>query len=203
MLEKLVRSRTFVLALIVLFVLWPVWPIFLRPNPSVLADAPKYVLLHLGFTTCVLLAVVLSFSPLRVLLPKSRLALALNRHRRTVGVSTFVVGALHFTMHILYEGGPAVLRSDITKPFLVSGMLALTILTLLAATSSNLAIRLMGGRNWKRLHRLVYLAAGLAIYHQAASDKLIPVQVYWIFIPLGLLEGGRIYKRLSRRKPAS
>ena len=203
MLEKLVRSKAFVLALIVGFVLWPVWPIFIRPNPSVLADPPKYVLLHLGFTTCVLLAIVLSFSPLRILLPKVRLALALNRHRRLVGVSTFVVGLLHFTMHILYEGGPAVLASDITKPFLVTGMLALTILTLLAATSSNLAIRLMGGRNWKRLHRFAYVAAGLAAYHQSAAQKLIPVQVYWIFTPLALLEAGRIYKHLSRKRVSS
>ena len=41
---------------------------------------------------------------------------------------------------------------------------------------------------WKNLHRLVYLAAPLAAYHQAAARKLFPVQVLWIFVPLALLE---------------
>ena len=58
-LEKLLRSKVAIWILLVLPGLWPVWPIFLRPDPSVLADPLKFVLHHLGFTACVLLAIVL------------------------------------------------------------------------------------------------------------------------------------------------
>jgi len=37
------------------------------------------------------------------------------------------------------------------------------------------------------LHRLAYIAAALAAYHQAAARKLFPVQVLWIFVPQDLL----------------
>jgi sulfoxide reductase heme-binding subunit YedZ len=200
-LEKLLRSKAFVVTLIVLPGLWPAWPI-LRHDPSVLADPLKFVLHHLGFVACLLLALVLSFTPLRVLFPKWGVALALNRHRRLVGVSAFVYGALHFTTHLVYEGGFHVLASDVKKPFLVTGMITLSILLVLAATSLNAAVRWLGGRRWKNLHRLAYLAAALAAYHQAAARKIFPQQVLWIFVPLAVLEILRIVRqRRTSRAP--
>jgi sulfoxide reductase heme-binding subunit YedZ len=199
--EKLLRSKAFVVTLIVLPGLWPAWPL-LRHDPSVLADPLKYVLHHLGFVACLLLAVVLSFTPLRVLFPKWGVALALNRHRRLVGVSAFVYAALHFTTHLLYEGGFGILASDIKKPFLITGLTAFTILLVLAATSFNAAVRWIGGKRWKNLHRLAYVAAGLAAYHQAAARKIFPMQVLWIFVPLAVLEVLRIIRqRQTARAP--
>jgi sulfoxide reductase heme-binding subunit YedZ len=200
-LEKLLRSKIVVAILIVLPGLWPIWPIFVRQDPSILADPLKYVLHHLGFVACVLLAVVLTFTPLRVLFPKWGVALALNRHRRFVGVSAFVYAALHFSTHILYEGGFAILAKDVAKPFLLTGLIAFTILLLLAATSFNAAVRWLGGKRWKNLHRLAYVAAALVAYHQAAARKVFPMQVVWIFAPLVLLELARIVRN-SRRVPA-
>jgi sulfoxide reductase heme-binding subunit YedZ len=200
-LEKLLRSKAFVVTLIILPGLWPAWPL-LRHDPSVLADPLKYVLHHLGFVACLLLAVVLSFTPLRVLFPKWGVALALNRHRRLVGVSAFVYAALHFTTHLLYEGGFGILASDIKKPFLITGLTAFTILLVLAATSFNAAVRWIGGKRWKNLHRLAYVAAGLAAYHQAAARKIFPMQVLWIFVPLAVLEVLRIIRqRQTARAP--
>ncbi len=200
-LAKLLRSKVFVVTLIVLPGLWPAWPI-LRHDPSVLADPLKYVLHHLGFVACLLLAAVLSFTPLRVLFPKWGVALALNRHRRLVGVSAFVYGALHFATHLVYEGGFGILASDVRKPFLVTGMITLSILLVLAATSFNAALRWLGGRRWKNLHRLAYVAAALAAYHQAAARKIFPQQVLWIFVPLAVLELLRIVRqRRGARAP--
>ena len=197
LLEKILRSKLVIWTLIVLPGLWPAWPIF-RQNPTVLADPLKFVLHHLGFTACVLLASVLTFTPLRILFPKWGAALALNRHRRLVGVSAFAYGALHFVTHVLYEGGLTTLRTtladDLTKPFLITGMLTLTILTVLAVTSLPAAVRWLGGRRWKNLHRLAYVAAALIAYHQAAARKLFPQQVLWIFVPLVVLELARILK---------
>ena len=57
----------------------------------------------------------------------------------------------------------------------------------------------LGGKAWKNLHRLAYLAAALAAYHQAAARKIFPMQVVWIFGPLVVLEIARIWKQ--RMKP--
>jgi methionine sulfoxide reductase heme-binding subunit len=179
-LEKLLRSKLAIWTLLVLPGLWPLWPIFGSKDPSVTADPFKYVLHHLGFVACIVLAVVLAFSPLRVLWPKWGVAQALNRHRRLVGVAAFVYAALHLGTHLIYEGGfelsaiPATLKTALDKPF---------------------------GKLWKNIHRLAYVAAGLAAYHQAAARKLFPMQVVWIFGPLVILEVARVWKQ--RRSKAA
>jgi sulfoxide reductase heme-binding subunit YedZ len=199
-LEKLLRSRVFVLTAIILPGIWPAWPI-LDGNPTVLADPAKFLLHHFGFVACVLLAVVLSLSPLRVLFPKSRLASALNRHRRTVGVSAFFYALIHLGFQLVHENGWPTFWIDLRKPFLLVGVATLVILSLLAATSFNAAVRWMGGRRWKNLHRLAYLAAALAAYHQAAARKIFPVQVLWIFVPLAVLELARMVRQTLKNRP--
>lgn len=200
-LEKILRSKRVIWTLLVLPGLWPLWPIFVSKNPSVTADPFKHVLHHLGFVACIVLAVVLSFSPLRVLRPKWGVAQALNRHRRLVGVAAFVYAALHLTTHLLYEGGfalaaiPVTLKTALDKPFQLTGLIAFTILLVLAVTSMNSAIKWLGGKLWKNIHRLAYVAAGLAAYHQAAARKLFPMQVVWIFGPLVILEIARIWQQ--------
>ena len=193
-LERLLRSKAFVVTLIILPGLWPAWPI-LRGNPTVLADPTKYLLHHFGFVACILLATVLCFTPLRVLWPRWGVAQALNRHRRLVGVSAFWYAAIHLSFQFLHENGWPTFWKDIRKPFLFVGMVTFTILLVLAVTSFNAAVRWLGGRRWKNLHRLAYVAAGLAAYHQAAARKIFPVQVLWIFIPVLLLELARIVRQ--------
>ena len=199
--EKILRSKVVIWTLLVLPGLWPLWPIFVREDASVTADPLKFVLHHLGFVACILLATVLSFSPLRVLWPKWGVAQALNRHRRLVGVAVFVYAALHLATHLVYEGGfelaavPATLKTAVEKPFQLTGLIAFTILLVLAATSWNAAIKWLGGKLWKNIHRVVYVAAALAVYHQAAARKLFPMQVVYIFAPLVILEIARIWKQ--------
>src|SRR5262249_49414593 len=89
LIARLPPPEAFVLTLIVLPGLWPAWPI-LRHDPSVLADPLKYILHHLGFVACLLLAIVLTFTPLVVLFPKWEIARAVNLQRTVVGVSAFV-----------------------------------------------------------------------------------------------------------------
>jgi methionine sulfoxide reductase heme-binding subunit len=200
-LEQLLRSKIFVVVVIVLPGLWPAWPI-LRQNPTVMADPGKYLLHHFGFVACILLATVLTFTPLRILFPRWGVAQALNRHRRLVGVSAFVYAALHLTFQFLHEDGWPTFWKDMRKPFLLAGMGIFLILLILAATSPNAAVRWLGGKRWKRLHRLAYVAALLAAYHQAAARKLFPIQVLWIFVPLGILEVARIVReRIRKTRP--
>lgn len=205
-LAKLLRSKLVVWILIVLPGLWPLWPLAVTHDPSALADPLKFILHHLGFVACILLATVLTFTPLRVLFPKSPAVQALNRHRRLVGVSAAVYALLHFATHLLYEGAsdpsaiPSILHTAVTKPFQLVGLISLTILLVLAITSLHVFVRWLGGKRWKMLHRLAYVAAALVAYHQAAARKIFPVQVLWIFIPLLVLELLRIVKQQQKRK---
>jgi sulfoxide reductase heme-binding subunit YedZ len=150
----------------------------------------------------VLLAIVLTFTPLRVLWPKWGVAQALNRHRRLVGVSAFAYALLHFAVQVLYvyDGGFGTLAKEIQKPFQLTGLVALLILLVLSITSLHALVRRLGGKAWKNLHRLTYVAAGLTAYHQAAARKIFPMQVVWIFGPLLALEIARVVKQ--RKSPA-
>jgi sulfoxide reductase heme-binding subunit YedZ len=203
---NVLRSKIVVWTLIVLPGLWPAWPFFVEKDPTALTDPLKFVLHHLGFIACLLLVIVLTFTPLRVLFPKWDVALALNRHRRLVGVSAFAYALLHFAVHVFYQydgtydGTITQLGKELQKPFQLTGLVALTILFVLAATSVNAAVRWLGGRKWKNLHRFAYVAAGLVAYHQAAARKLFPMQVVWIFAPLVLLEIARFMKERSKTR---
>jgi methionine sulfoxide reductase heme-binding subunit len=195
LLEKLLRAKLTIWVLLVAPAVWALNPL-VAPAPTD-ADPLKTVLLHLGLTGCIVLATVLAFTPLRVLWPKWGVAQALNRHRRLVGVGAFAYALLHFAAHLLhvYDGSFGTAWKEIQKPFQLFGLGALVILFVLSITSLHAAIRWMGGRAWKNLHRLAYLAAALAAYHQAIARKVFPLQVVWIFGPLAVLEIARIVKQ--------
>ena len=194
LLEKLVRSRALVAGCVAAPAVWMAWPLFLSGDPTVAADPAKYVLHHLGFTAAAVLAVTLALTPVRVLFPRWRPAAVVQRHRRFIGVSAFAYAAMHVTMHFIYEGGFATFTTDWRKPFILVGLVAFGILALLAVTSFHGVVRWLGARRWKAVHRLVYLAAMLVIYHQVSARKIFPVQVLWIFGPLVALELARVLK---------
>src|SRR6266404_5441282 len=143
---------------------------------------------------------VLALSPLRVLFPNSRIVTALNRHRRAIGVTACIYGLLHFSLHVLYEGGLDGLVRSLSKPFIWIGAAGLTILLTLAMTSNQWSVRLLGGKNWKLLHRLAYVAAGLLIYHQAIAGKGHWAVTRWLLFPLAALQLARFAKTSSQKK---
>ncbi len=200
MLARLLRAKLTIWSLLVAPFVWAAWPV-LRPTP-VDPDPLKSTLLHFGLIAAILLAVVLTFTPLRVLFPKSEIALALNRHRRLVGVASFAYAALHLLAHLrhVYDGSFDTAFKELQKPFQLTGLVAFVILLVLTITSLHSLVRRLGARRWKNLHRLVYPAAALVIYHQADARKLFPLQVVWIFGPVLLLQIARI---LKQRRPAA
>lgn len=198
--DRLLGSRAFVAACVIAPGLWPAWPLFVTGDPSVAADPAKYVLHHLGFTAAVILVCVMLLSPLRAALPRWRGAQVLQRHRRFIGVSAFAYAALHVAMHFVYEGGFSTFRTDWEKPFILVGLVAFAILLVLAVTSTNAAVRVLGARKWKWLHRLAYVAAVLVLYHQVSARKVFPMQVVWIFGPLVALEIVRVGRGLLARR---
>ena len=90
------------------------------------------------------------------------------RIRRMLGLYAFFYGSLHF---LTYLGLDQVLDlravfADITKRnFIAVGFTAFVLLVPLAVTSTDAMVRRLGFVRWKRLHRLVYVAAALGVVH--------------------------------------
>ena len=197
-LVAILANKIFALAVIVgigfCLLVIPVFTGTLGANPA------EKLLHQTGEIAIWTLGAVLSLSPLCVLFPRSRFVSALNRHRRAVGVSACVYGLIHFSFHLLYEGDAQAIARSFSKPFIWLGLAGLTILVILAATSNNFSIRKLGGKNWKRLHRLAYAAAAVLIYHQAIAGKGHWQIARWLLVSLLALQTARVLKQLMTRR---
>lgn len=156
----------------------------------------------LGEWTLRFLCLVLAVTPLRVLTGTPQLA----RFRRMLGLFVYFYAVLHLLAYAWFDMGFVlrdILRDIPKRPFVLVGTLALLLLTLLAATSFNRAIRWLGAARWQALHRSVYAVAGLALLHffwmRAAKHDFAEVQVYAAI--LALLLGWRLWRRW--RRPSS
>lgn len=124
---------------------------------------------------------VLAVTPLRVLLK----APGLLRLRRTIGVATFVYACLHLLCYAWFDQGLAlseIWRDVLKRPFIWLGMSAWLLMLPLALTSSNRAVKTLGGRRWQMLHRVVYVSALLSVLHffwmRAGKNNFAEVWVY-------------------------
>ena len=128
------------------------------------ANPIEAVLNRLGYWTITWLAVTLAATPANDLLGWS----GLLRVRRLLGLFAFGYGCAHFAFYVAVDKffDWRTIAADLTKrPFIMVGFGALLVLVPLAITSTAGWIRRLGYRRWKRLHRLVYGAAALAVVH--------------------------------------
>lgn len=136
---------------------------------SLTANPIQFVEQHLGRAALNMLVLSLAVTPL-VTLTRWR---ALIPHRRTLGLYAFLYFALHLLTFAVLDYGldwGEILRLTVEKPFIVVGLLAGLILLALAATSFKFWMKRLG-KNWKRLHKTVYLASGLVVLHYAWAVK--------------------------------
>lgn len=127
--------------------------------------------------------------------------------RRMLGLFAFTYVLLHFLTWLVLDQGlylAGVLEDIAKRPFITIGFLALVLLVPLAVTSTNGMIRRLGGKRWKRLHRLIYPISLLAVWHyywQVKADVREPL-IYAAIV--GVLLGWRIWKvrRASLRATA-
>jgi len=128
-----------------------------------------------GLTALWLLVATLSISPLRALSPRLSW---LVQFRRLIGLFVFFYATLHMLTWLgLYAGFDLnTMATDLTKRrFIIMGMATWLLLLPLALTSTTWAIRKLGGKNWNRLHMLIYLTAITAGVH------------YWWKVKTGVL----------------
>jgi sulfoxide reductase heme-binding subunit YedZ len=93
---------------------------------------------------------------------------ALAPYRRTLGLAAFGYACLHVSTYVALDWffDWAEIWEDVAeRPYVTAGFAAFLALVPLAVTSTRAAMRRLGGRRWRRLHQLVYPAAGLAVVH--------------------------------------
>ena len=140
-----------------------------------------------------LLLVTLMVTPLARLTRSGWLA----SFRRLLGLYCFFYVLLHFMVYLIldlsFDFG--FLWEDVRdRPYLTVGFLGFVILLLLAVTSP-LAIRRRMGRFWNSLHRLVFVAGGLAVVHFLWSTKADDVEPMVYGAVLAVLIAYRLMRR--------
>ena len=118
-----------------------------------------------GKTALVLLLFSLALTPFSILF---RIPV-ITKFRKSLGLYAFLYAVLHVLLYVVVDYGldwGLIWQSLVEKPYVIAGAGAFLILFLLALTSFQWWAKKLG-KNWKRLHRLVYLAGALVILHFA------------------------------------
>ena len=194
------------------------------------ADPVNYITHFTGDWALWMLLGSLTITPLR------RLVSALSwtiRLRRMIGLYAFFYATLHLLTYVLLFSGfdvpaavagvraghlmepwtqlkliwPTMLDDLKKRKFIQVGLGAWTILLVLAVTSPQRVLRAMGGKNWQRVHRLVYLAAAMACIHYwwlVKTGVRTPWKVTAVLTVLLLMRVGyAVMKRVKGRSVAA
>jgi len=187
--------------LFVLCLLPFVWLLYSALTNQLGANPAEALIRATGDWTLRFVCMVLAVTPLRSLSNTPALA----RFRRMFGLFVYFYVMLHLLSYSWFDMGFDVLdiAKDIAKrPFILVGFLAFLLLTPLAATSLNAAIKAMGAKRWQLLHKLVYLISGLGLLHffWMRSGKNDFAEVFLYAAIIALLLGWRVRQLIGKKK---
>ena len=181
MLRKGLAHRTAKPVLGLLSLLPLAWWVWGAGNDQLGANPAEYVIRATGDWTLRFLCLTLAVTPLRVSWGIPELA----RFRRMLGLFTYGYVMLHALSYSGFDMGfewTDIVRDIAKRPFIWLGFSAWVLLTPLALTSFNRAIRWLGAKRWQRLHRAGYAVAVLAVLHfywmRAGKHNFTEVYVY-------------------------
>jgi sulfoxide reductase heme-binding subunit YedZ len=201
---RIIAAKTIVhlLALTPLAILaWQFWDVYSTNSDALGADPVAEIEHRLGLWALRLLMLTLAITPLRQLTAKP----VLLRFRRMLGLYAFAYACLHLSAYLVLDlrGYWTQIFEEIAKrPYITVGFAAWLLLLPLAITSTQGWIRRLG-RNWGRLHKLVYAAGVLAVLHfwwLVKSDIREPALYAAI---LATLLGWRAWKWLAKRRTSA
>ena len=161
------------------------------------ANPISFITNHLGQWTFRLLLATLAMTPLRILFG---IAWPISL-RRLLGLFAFSYACLHFSVWIVIDhffNWNQMIADILKRRYITVGMLALTLLVPLAVTSTNAMVKRLGGANWRRLHRLVYVIGSLAALHFLWLAKKGRIDQFVYAAILTLLLGIRVWDAIRR-----
>lgn len=174
------------------------WLLFGAITNQLGANPAEALVRSTGDWTLRFLCIVLAVTPLRTIanLP------ALARFRRMLGLFVYFYVVMHLLSYSWFDMEFVVadiVKDIIKRPFILVGFSAFVLLTPLAATSFNRAIKTLGAKRWQLLHKLVYGIAGLGLLHffwmRSGKNDFAEVAVYAAI--LGALLGWRLLRRFK------
>ena len=193
--KYVIKPMLFILCLLPLNIL--LWNAF---NETLSANPISDITNETGIWTLRFLLLSLSITPIRILTGVTSPV----RFRRMIGLFAFFYVCLHFTTYIwldkFFDTGE-IFRDVAKRKFITVGFSSFVLLIPLAITSSNRIMKALGGKKWKRLHRLAYVAGLGGVLHYlwlVKADLHRPLSYAAI---LSLLLGIRFWKWFQGRTP--
>jgi methionine sulfoxide reductase heme-binding subunit len=122
-----------------------------------------------GRTAITLLVLMLACTPINILFSTTKVA----HLRKPLGLYAFLYAGIHFIIFTVIDYGlvlPRIITTFSQKPYLLLGLGTFLVLTLMGLTSFKWWMRKLG-KNWKRLHRLIYPVSILIVFHYALAQK--------------------------------
>ncbi|PWU13586.1 MAG: sulfoxide reductase heme-binding subunit YedZ [Verrucomicrobia bacterium] len=173
---------------------WDAWNHQLGANPV------KFAILTTGMSALVFLMLTMLVTPLRKI---SGLNWIIS-FRRTFGLYAFFYACAHFLIFFALDRSLSIsgtLSEMAKRKYLIVGSTGLLVMVPLAVTSTNAMIKRLGGKRWRALHRLAYVAAVAGVIHyymQVKADTRQPLAFMGV---LAILLGYRLVVYLRQRRP--
>ena len=168
-------------------------------------DPAEYIVGETGEWTIRFLCLTLFITPLALLQRKMGRLKSFRplKYRRILGVTTWVYAVLHMLAYsaFIFAWQWGEIGSEIIeRPYIAVGLLAVLLMTPLAITSTDSMVRRLK-KNWRKLHKLIYIVAVLAVIHivwQVRSDAGNAI-LYGSLVFMLLLQRVLVARRLSKR----
>ena len=203
--SKWTKVAVFVLSLVPLGTLsWLCWLAYRTNDPTtyLTANPIEYITHDTGDWTLRFLCITLAITPLRTLLNQPKI----TTYRRMLGLFAFFYASVHFCVWLILDPRQntisAIWEDILKRRYITVGMLGLLVMIPLAITSTAGWVRRLKFKRWKKLHRLVYVAATAGVIHYwwlVKSDIRLPLMYAAILTALGAF---RVVQSIRNRKSA-
>lgn len=166
------------------------------------ANPVNFALLTTGMLALIFLMLTMAVTPLRKISGWNWIIFS----RRTFGLCAFFYALAHFLIFFSLDRGFSVsstLSEMVKRKYLIVGATGLLVMIPLAVTSTNAMIKRLGGKRWRALHRLAYVAAIAGVLHfymQVKADVRRPLAFAAL---LAILLGYRLVVYFQRPKPVA
>ncbi len=164
------------------------------------ANPQNFAILTTGMMTLVFLMLTMLVTPLRKFTGWNWLV----QFRRMLGLYAFFYACVHFQLFFSLDRGFSIsstLSEMVKRKYLIVGSTGLLVMVPLALTSTNAMIKRLGGKRWRALHRLAYVAAIAGVIHYYMQVKADVRQPLAFAAVLAILLGYRLVVYWRQRKP--